>query len=133
MAATTTTLESQQRVRLITGWHKKEKLPLLPDYPSMKLLFWNCRGAGNINFKNTMADLHRDQSPDVIMLFETKVLFQSTKMYFDQLGFSESIIMDPVGRVGGIWVLWNPTSVNLKGYHADSQVVHAIVTKNNFE
>ena len=53
--------------------------------------------------------------------------------FFNQFNLTESIKFDPTGRVGGIWMLWNPLTVNLKVFHASQQVIHAIITKNNFE
>ena len=100
LAATTSTLEMQQRIKLITAWPRNERLPHLPDVFSMKLLFWNCRGAGNENFRNTVRDLHRDHCLDVIVLLETKIPFIQVGDVFNQLGFYDSITVDPNGRAG---------------------------------
>ena len=94
MSPTTSTEETQQRVKMITGWPTDAPLPSLFNSVVMKMIFWNCRGAGNNNFKDSMKELYRDHAPDVMVLFETKVRLQSLGNFFVQFL--------PVGKVGGI-------------------------------
>ena len=101
MAATAVENVTQRIIKLITAWPSNERLPLLLNISSMKLLFWNCRGTGNNDFRNAMRDLFRDHVPDVVMLMETKIPFVQMGNYFDQFGLTESICVDPNGRVGG--------------------------------
>ncbi|KAM7487447.1 hypothetical protein LguiB_024931 [Lonicera macranthoides] len=100
---------------------------------SMKMLFWNCRGAGNEEFKANMTDLVREHDPDMVALIETKVPLSSIGNYFEQFGYIASTYTDPVGRVGGIWILWNPSILNMRDMHISSQCIHMIITKNNYE
>ena len=102
-------------------------------FMSMKILSWNCRGAGNDDFRSTFTELFRVHKPDLVILIETKVPFSSTGNFFINLGFNNSCIVDPVGRVGGIWVLWDSTNVTVNVITASNQVVHASVTKANYD
>lgn len=54
----------------------------------------------------------RNHSPDVIALMESKVPFTAMGNFFERFNLAESVIVDPDGRAGGIWILWNPTSAN---------------------
>ncbi|KAL7249819.1 hypothetical protein ACSBR1_011904 [Camellia fascicularis] len=49
---------------------------------------------------------------EILILMETKVTFSSIGNFFNNLGFSASTIVDPVGRSGGIWLIWNTNHVN---------------------
>ncbi|KAI8016854.1 hypothetical protein LOK49_LG04G03861 [Camellia lanceoleosa] len=86
-----------------------------PNFPSMnllKLLFWNCRGAGNKNFKGNITDILRTYKPKILILMETKVPYSKMGNFFNRLGFTASTIVDPVGRVGGLWIIWDTSHVN---------------------
>ena len=107
-----------------------EPLLLLGEVYSMIFVFWNCRGADNLDFKITMKDLYRDYKPNVITLLETKIHFKSMGNYFNQFGLTENIHINPQGRVGGIWILWNLKAINLKSYHVSQKCIHVIVTRN---
>ncbi|KAL7200213.1 hypothetical protein ACSBR1_032183 [Camellia fascicularis] len=54
-------------------------------------------------------------------------------VFFNQLGYTTSTIVDPVGRVGGIWLIWDPTQVSVSAHIANSQLIQAIVKRENFE
>ena len=99
MSPTTSTEETQQRVKMITGWPSKAPLHSLFNSVVMKMIFWNCRGAGNSNFKDSMKNLYRDHDPDVMVLFETKIRLQSLGNFFVQFGLSEATFTDPVGGI----------------------------------
>ncbi|KAI8027305.1 hypothetical protein LOK49_LG02G02848 [Camellia lanceoleosa] len=113
MATTRSTALSQTLVRNMGGLSPSEPLPHLPTCPSMNIMLWNCRGAGNKTFRRNFKEITRTHRPEVVALFETKVLFSSMGLFFNNLGYTASTIVDPVGRVGGIWLLWNPTHVSL--------------------
>ena len=130
---TSSTLEALQIIKFATAWPSSVRLPNIPYCVSMKLFFWNCRGAGNDNFRNSMKELYREHKPDIVVIFETKVKFESLGIFFNQFGLTGSIIVGPNGRIGGIWMLWNPVTINLKPFHISNQCIHAMVTKNNFE
>lgn len=67
------------------------------------------------------------------MLLETKIHLLSMGNYFRQFGLTEDVYVDPSGRVGGIWILWNPANISLKSYHVSAQCIHAIVNRNKYE
>lgn len=75
----------------------------------------------------------RSHKPEVVALLETKVTLNSMGMFFNSFGFTASTHVDPSGRVGGIWVLWDPTKVTLNTTHISVQAIHATVRKDGFE
>ncbi|KAL7169819.1 hypothetical protein ACSBR2_034787 [Camellia fascicularis] len=51
-------------------------------------------------------------------------------MFFNQMGFTTSAHVDPIGRSGGIWMLWNLNSISVRVAEASSQLITAkIVTQ----
>lgn len=102
-------LDDYKRVNHIMGQPDFNTPPELPNKGSMNLLIWNCQGAGNNTFKRNIWDLIRNHKPDMIILMETKVTLSSMGMFFNNLGFTASSSVDPNGRAGGIWLLWEPS------------------------
>ncbi|KAI8017206.1 hypothetical protein LOK49_LG04G03341 [Camellia lanceoleosa] len=64
---------------------------------------------------------------------ETKVAFSKMSNFFNRLGFTTSTIVDPVGKVGGIWIIWDTNHVNVRASNVSSQVIHATIHKEDYE
>jgi hypothetical protein len=72
----------------------------------MRLLCWNCRGLGN---PRTVRDLHHmviDKKPCFIFLIETLCMHKQMEKIRSLLGFEGLFVMNPVGRSGGLAILW---------------------------
>ncbi|KAL7238170.1 hypothetical protein ACSBR2_004301 [Camellia fascicularis] len=96
---------------------------------SMDMLIWNCRGAGNARFQRKLRELVRLHKLDMIILMETKVELNTIGMFFNNLGFMSSTHVDPIGRSGGIWLLWNPSQANVRVHDASSQMITATISR----
>ncbi|CAL5413689.1 unnamed protein product [Camellia sinensis] len=53
--------------------------------------------------------------------------------FFNRLGFTASTIVDPVGRVGGIWIVWDTSQVTVRASSATSQAIHATIHKADYD
>ncbi|KAI8549020.1 hypothetical protein RHMOL_Rhmol07G0318800 [Rhododendron molle] len=125
---------SEQKQGPKPSWSSRE--PSLFNHQSMasfNILIWNCRGAGNNRFKRNFSEMLRSHKPEVVALLETKVTLNSMGMFFNSFGLTASTHVDPSGRVGGIWVLWDPTKVTLNMTHIFAQAIRATVRKEGFE
>ncbi|KAI7993906.1 hypothetical protein LOK49_LG11G02221 [Camellia lanceoleosa] len=91
-----------------------DPLPPMPSMDFVKILIWNCRGVGNNTFRRHMRDLLRTQNPRILILMETKVTYSSIWNFFNNLGFTASTIVDPIGKAGGIWVIWDTAQVTIR-------------------
>ncbi|KAI7983037.1 hypothetical protein LOK49_LG15G00583 [Camellia lanceoleosa] len=60
-------------------------------------------------------------------------MFSSMGLFFNNLGYTASTTVDPVGRVGGIWLLWIPTQVSVSAFVANQQVIQATVKRKDYE
>ncbi|KAI8025856.1 hypothetical protein LOK49_LG02G03284 [Camellia lanceoleosa] len=103
------------------------------EIPSMDLLIWNCRGAGNKKFKRTMRELVQIHKPELVVLMEPKVEFKDMGMFFNCMGFTASAHVNPIGRSGGIWMIWNPNVVNVRVVEACSQQITATISRQDFQ
>ncbi|KAI8011607.1 hypothetical protein LOK49_LG06G01259 [Camellia lanceoleosa] len=108
--------------KAVRGYLALEDQSPIPNHtiPSMDMLIWNCRGVGNQRFKRTMRELVQIHKPELLILIETKVEFKSVGMFINCMGFTASAHMDPIGRSGGIWMIWNPNVVNVRVVEASS-------------
>ncbi|KAI8019916.1 hypothetical protein LOK49_LG04G01322 [Camellia lanceoleosa] len=95
----------------------------------MDLLIWNCRGAGNDRFRRNLRELVQMHKPDMIILMETKVDLNSMGMFFNNLGYTASTHVDPIGRSGGIWLLWIPSLINVRVSEASSQMITTTISR----
>ncbi|CAL5422617.1 unnamed protein product [Camellia sinensis] len=53
--------------------------------------------------------------------------------FFNRLGFTASTIVDPVGRVGGIWIVWDTSQVIVRASSATPQAIHATIHKADYD
>ncbi|KAI8000544.1 hypothetical protein LOK49_LG09G02563 [Camellia lanceoleosa] len=93
--------DNHSRARSILSLSEQTPLPQ-HNQVGKYLLFWNCRGTRNKRFKRNMRELVQIHKPDLIVLLETKVEFSSMGMFFNQMRFTTSAHVDPIGKSGGI-------------------------------
>ncbi|XP_028092237.1 uncharacterized protein LOC114292475 [Camellia sinensis] len=98
----------------------------------MDMIIWNCRGTGNARFRRTLRELVSLHKPDMLVLMETKVELHTMGMFFNNLGYTASTHVDPIGRSGGIWILWNPSQANVRVHDATSQMITATISRQEY-
>lgn len=129
-------MQEQNIARLNSILNKHPEFPLEEDTMNscFNTLVWNCRGAGNNTFRNTFSELVNTYHPDVVALLETKFcIISSMGMFFNNKGFTSASYVDPIGKAGGIWLLWDPGQVKVTTTHITNQVIHATISKDPFE
>ncbi|KAL7236108.1 hypothetical protein ACSBR1_019391 [Camellia fascicularis] len=80
-----------------------------------------------------MRDLLPMHNPGILILMETKVTYSSMGNFFNNLGFTASTIVNPIGRAGGIWVIWDSTQVTVRASAASNQYIQATVHKEDYK
>lgn len=125
--------QAKGRIRSLLGLPDSTTLEDHLVMECFNILIWNCRGAGNDNFKRNFRDIINQHKPEMVALLETKVDLKSMGMFFKDLGLTAATHVDPNGRAGGIWILWDPSKVSLNTTHKTSQVIHTTVQKDTFE
>jgi exonuclease III len=94
---------------------------------SMKILLWNCRGVGNLNFRRNFSAFMRYHHLAIVVLMETHIFGQRAVSVSSALGFDRVVCSDTVGYSGGIWLLWDSAQVQLDVLSMNPQVIHASV------
>ncbi|XP_028057277.1 uncharacterized protein LOC114261234 [Camellia sinensis] len=79
-----------------------------------------------------MRELVQIYKPQLVVLMETKVDFKTMGFFFNGMGFTASAHVDPIGRSGGIWMLWNPDIVNVRVVEASLQQITAIISRQDY-
>ncbi|KAI8005010.1 hypothetical protein LOK49_LG08G03366 [Camellia lanceoleosa] len=97
--------QDHRRIRSILPGLATDPLPEYPTMDSLNILVWNCREAGSNAFKRNMRELISTHKLEILILMETKVPYSSIGNFFNNMGFIAAIIVDPIGRVCGIWLL----------------------------
>ncbi|KAK9265995.1 hypothetical protein L1049_012495 [Liquidambar formosana] len=92
----------------------------------MKIIAWNCRGAGNNRFLMHARELLRHHAPDIFIILEPRMGGNAALVCAQTLGFDGVFHIDPVGYFGGIWLFWNGTETTFNLLHATDQSVHAL-------
>ena len=93
----------------------------------MRILVWNCRGAGNPNFRRNFAELIRSHRPSIAVLVETRISGHRAEDISSNLGFNSVCRSEAVGFRGGIWLLWNSGEISLDVLMVTDQAIHASI------
>ncbi|KAL7183468.1 hypothetical protein ACSBR2_025803 [Camellia fascicularis] len=88
---------TQNQVRRLLGLSESADWPHF-QMSSMDLLIWNCRGAGNDRFRENLRELVQMHKLDMLILMETKVELNTMGMFFNNLGYTASTHVDPIGK-----------------------------------
>ncbi|KAI7983884.1 hypothetical protein LOK49_LG15G02525 [Camellia lanceoleosa] len=114
------------KLRIEPGWST------IPGPPIHSFQMASLRTGNNI-FRRNMKELLYLHKLDILILMETKVTFSSMGNFFNNLGFSASTIIDPVGRSGGLWLIWNTDHLNVRASAVSNQYIQATVHKEDYE
>ena len=69
---------------------------------SMNIICWNCRGALNPRFRNTLDSLMNKYNPLMVIMTETRIGGMRAKDITDRLPFDGAIHTDTIGYAGGL-------------------------------
>jgi len=72
----------------------------------MIVISWNCRGLGNRQVVEVLAELVRQKVPTVLFLMETKLSVREMEPIKSELGYPSMLAVSSEGRKGGLALLW---------------------------
>lgn len=98
---------------------------------AMKIISWNCQGAGKQAFATHCLGLKLIYHPHVMVIMESKVSFKRADRIIFTLGFPNHFCVTFVGFAGRLWVLWGSTQVHVNILVFSRQAVHALISFNN--
>ncbi|KAK3189419.1 hypothetical protein Dsin_028980 [Dipteronia sinensis] len=92
----------------------------------MNCVSWNARGVGNSRAFQALSDLKRSFNQEIIFLMETKAEHSLLELYRVRLGFTGKLVVDKVGRSGGLCMFWSDkvcvTLILYSRFHIDVQI-----------
>ncbi|XP_038978036.1 uncharacterized protein LOC120108503 [Phoenix dactylifera] len=96
----------------------------------MKVLLWNCRGAGKPSFAPAFRRFVQQNRPDIYILFETRLssrgLQKARRVLSRAWGF---YAVESRGLSGGIIVTWRLESCRLDTFHVCAQKVIMVISE----
>lgn len=95
----------------------------------MKIVYWNCRGAGFDDFRGALIDLIQSTNPSLLILSESRVHSSCLHRLFQNHEFDKIICSEARGFANGLWVLWNSSEVTLYPVVIDFQIITFFVLK----
>ncbi|CAN1846263.1 Transposon TX1 uncharacterized 149 kDa protein [Linum perenne] len=90
----------------------------------IKLISWNCRGAGHRDFAASFKFIVGQNSPNIFFVFETRISGDRAIQVARSLGFDSYFIVDAVGYVGGIWAFWREHEEQVTVLEHSTQLLH---------
>ena len=73
----------------------------------MRILSWNCRGMGSKWTISYLSEIRHKHKPDFLFLSETKQESELVLKFQAHFGYDNLVIVDPVGRSGGLALFYN--------------------------
>lgn len=102
--------------------------PFYPTLFPMKIVSWNCRGAGKPSFVMVAKDLIRTHRPNICAIFETHLSESNSLKVVRRLGYSNWFCVESAGLSGGIWLLWNEADIVVEATAVSRSAIHAVIT-----
>ncbi|CAD6228991.1 unnamed protein product [Miscanthus lutarioriparius] len=96
----------------------------------MKIIAWNCHRLGNGAAVRGLMNVQKEEDPDVLFLFETKMDVSRIKGFRWKLGLPNMIVKDCSGRSGGLAISWR-RGINLHVRGISRMYIDAEVTKED--
>lgn len=94
----------------------------------MSCLVWNARGLGSPRAFHELRRLLSGNSPMVVFICETHIKASRCFNWKFRLGYDGLFNVDPIGRKGGLMLLWKePCQANILSYsqgHIDCIITH---------
>ncbi|XP_059436777.1 uncharacterized protein LOC132169841 [Corylus avellana] len=83
----------------------------------MSIMSWNCRGLGNPRTVRDLCRLVKVKKPEMVFLMETIMGKNKMERIRSRLGFPNMLVVDCVGKSGGLALLWTETiEVEVQNY-----------------
>jgi hypothetical protein len=92
----------------------------------MSCLSWNCRGLGNPRIVRVLHQLVKERKPNLVFLIETLCTQKKMEAVRCRLGYEGLFVVDPIGRSGGLALLWRQNR-DLEIFNYSKSHIHAVI------
>lgn len=89
-------------------------------------IFWNCRGLGNPSTVNSLNELVRKYSSNILFLCETKCMMSDLMRIKGRLKFDHVEGVEASGKSGGLALFWND-ELSLVVRNKNSHVIDTMI------
>lgn len=94
----------------------------------IRLLSWNCRGAGSPQTVRAIKGLLRDYHPNIMFLMETRVPSLRARQIIRGSSFTHLMAVEARGFSGGLWCFWDDTTLQVRLLSYTSQLINIRVS-----
>jgi hypothetical protein len=92
----------------------------------MRLLSWNCWGAGRPPTVRAIKALAGKKGPDVLFMAETKIKAPKVDRLRLAMGFNSSFCVDSIGSAGGLTLFWS-LGVDIEVVYSNNNCIAALM------
>ena len=71
----------------------------------MKMIAWNCQGAGSVTFRIYAYELYSRHRPDILIIVEPRIAEGRAQAVINTLPYTHSRRVNPMSFSRGIWLL----------------------------
>lgn len=93
-------------------------------------IVWNCRGFGARKTKLHLKEMIRVYKLGILAVMETKVHSSQEIGFLESLGFTYKLVVEAMGFVGGLWLLWDSVIVTIENIFMNTQMITVFVKEN---
>lgn len=93
----------------------------------MDILYWNAIGAHCTKFRYTIMELIHVHRVHILFVCELRIVGAKALDVVKLLGFSCFEVVDPIGFIGGLWLLWNDSKVRVEVIGTINQTISASI------
>lgn len=96
----------------------------------INMIVWNCRGFRARKTKLHLKEMIRVYKPGILAVKETKVHSSQEICFLESLGFTDKLVVEAMGFVGGLWLLWDSVIVTIQNIFMNTQMITVFVKEN---
>lgn len=74
-----------------------------------------------------LREMIKVHKPTILALLETKVHSRGAMDFLAQLGFTDLLVVEALGYVGGIWLMWNDATITVDLFSMEDQYITVLV------
>lgn len=97
----------------------------------MKLLSWNCRGAGSPDTIRYVIRLSCDHKPNILFLMETRVPSVQARRILRRSHFTQLAAVEVRGFAGGLWCFWDDQAIRIRVLSFTAQLLNIALITND--
>lgn len=96
----------------------------------MKIILWNCRGAGSQGFFRHLKEVVRNYQPTILCLVETRTNSNKACRVLRSFHFTNMAVVENRGFRGGIWCFWDANQIAIQVINYNTQYLNLAIVQD---